>query len=149
MKGVLVQLTAPKGFHTGKLERRNPLPAGRYWIDIFTSGQLAWQFWVMYAYPHLHIEKTEHYEGDFSLGYESRDWILFTTDAPLTWDLELSKKIGWPNTAPKSIQTSDDTVNKPDPESLFGDGPGLKIAIAGVGIVVAAVALGYVARSFR
>ena len=86
-----------------------------------------------------------------SLGYEDRDWILFKTTAPLTWDIELAKKIGWPSVASSSVQTSNDTVSKPDPDDILPNfkSPEFKLAVVGVGIVVGAVARVYVVRSFR
>lgn len=140
-----------KRIHAGMLERHNPLPPGRYWIDIFESGQQAWVFWTMYANVNLKILKMEHYEGDVSAGYESRDWILFETTAPLTWDTELAKKIGWPNIAGKNVNTSDDTVQKPEAEGLFPKDwtPGLKLAVGGGAILAVAVLVGYSVRSFR
>lgn len=136
---------------TGVLERRNPLPKGRYWIDIFQSGRQDWDYWTMYSTGHLKVINEEHYSTDGT--YESRDWILFETDAPLTWDIELAKKIGWPTVATPEVQNSDDTVQKPKVkggfDEVFGDSPGLKIAVTGVGIVAAAVLVGYVVRSFK
>src|SRR5262245_48211492 len=106
---------------TALLEKRNPLPPGRYWIDIVANGRQQWDFWAAYATGHLVIEREEHYVGDAEAGYESRDWILFRTDEPLTWDLELRKKIGWPTIAGKEVQTSNDTVQKPKPEGILDE----------------------------
>jgi len=153
--------------HAGALERRNPLPVGRYWIDIFDDGKSAWDAWLAtaniatdpttYSGPsdRVQVIKEEYYPpfvGSDENEYPGRYWMLFKVVQPTPWTI--ANKVGWPNTAPTNINTSDDTVQKPDPNDARTDwlpdvSPLGKIAIAGGGILVVAVLAGYAVRSFR
>lgn len=158
------------GMRTAKLVKKNPLPVGRYWIDVFDNGYGTWNAWLVtanlqsdptsYGAPGLRVsvEKDEYYEpfehSETDEMQPGRHWILFNVLEPTPWGDANATKIGWPNTAPQSIQTSDDTVQKPDPNDARTDwlpdvGPLGKIAIAGTGILVVAVLAGYAVRSFR
>lgn len=131
------------------IERRRPLPAGRYWIDVFQPNRVAWEIWstAMKNVGRLTIEHTESFEP--TEGEESaRDFLIFSTDA---------ETVGWPNRlgsptiAGKEIQSSADTVQRPDAplepldaisEAVSSAKQGAKTAI-GVGVAVGVVALGF------
>lgn len=121
-------------YQTGALVRTNPLPVGRYWIDIFPDGIADWVGWSGGNLATVSVEKTELYEGTSKiaewLGWiypwvptptnpdktvlPDRVWVIFNVSAPTEWTIAGS--VGWPSTAPKGvIETSDDTVQKPDP----------------------------------
>lgn len=93
------------------LERRNPLPAGRYWIDISKEPVPlgTWQGFLAAAKGFVHVDSTED-DPDFS-------WFLFTTSKPLVWP----EGIGAPTIADKSVKSRSDTVDRPDPEPDFLD----------------------------
>lgn len=154
--------------HAGRLEKANPLPVGRYWIDVFDAKKSVWDAWLAtaniatdpttYTGPsdRVQVKKIEYYESfeDNGQTYPGRYWILFKVVEPTPWGVLMAEQLGWPNTAPGSIQTSDDTVQKPDPNDARTDwlpdvGPLGKITIAGTGILAVAVLAGYAVRSFR
>jgi hypothetical protein len=132
------------------LVRENPIPMGRYWQDLIGPVQKAsWQGWVKGLnrdYPHVHVETTEDYES--TDGAPSRTFVIYTVLMPVVWNHVL---LGTPNVAPDWIHTSDDTVQKPPPESSDPFG-GLSDTVKTVGFVVggAGVFLGlaYVAGKF-
>lgn len=115
-------------YATGLLEKREPLPPGRYWIDIFEDGTTDWVGWSGGNLATVHIEKTEFYKGTSKvfevLGWiypwvpgntesiPDRAFIIFNVLSPTTWGI--ADKVGWPNTAPQSIQTSADTSTAQD-----------------------------------
>lgn len=90
----------------GAIERRNPLPAGRYWVDVFDPDIAAWTAWRTRNGQNVKVEETEHFEGD-----PSRDFIIFKVLAPVPWEGP-----GLPTIAEPSVQTSSDTGQRPAPE---------------------------------
>lgn len=94
------------------IERRRPLPAGRYWLDVFDEDRAAWETWstAMKNVGRLKITHTESFPeiGDS----KAHDFIIFETDA---------ETIGWPeevgplSVAGPNIQSSADTVDRPEP----------------------------------
>lgn len=111
--------------------KANPLPPGRYWIDIFPDGVAAWVGWSGGNLATVQVEKTELYSGKNKLfevlGWvypwvptpqvveqPDRAWVIFNVSAPTPWTI--AESVGYPNNAPKGVvNTSDDTVTKPDP----------------------------------
>lgn len=99
--------------------RENPLPVGRYWLDLigdekrvrFEGGVKG----LNTAHPGLvHVISTVHHDADEgSVGTPARDWVLFETTAPAIWDFE---KIGSPTIADKSVTSEADTVQRPERE---------------------------------
>lgn len=156
--------------HGGILQKQNPLPVGRYWIDVFEDGIPDWIGWSGGNLATVHVEKTEFYKGTNKilevLGWvypwvpgdntvvPDRAFIIFNVSSPTNWGVEA--ELGWPNIAPPNIQTSDDTVKKPVPEDTLpwwqGGNQGLpevKLALTGVAIAGGILAAAYVFRSFR
>lgn len=158
---------AAHGMRTAKLEKANSLPPGRYWIDVFDEKKSVWDAWLATANiasdptsfgspsDRVQVEKTEYYEPfeDDGKSYPGRYWILFRVYQSTPWGTLMAEQIGWPNTAPASIQTSDDTVQKPDPNDARTDwlpnSPGFKLAVGGTALLAVAVLAGYAFRSFR
>ena len=131
------------------LERRRPLPAGRYWLDVFPKNAIAWQSWseAMTKLGSATIEHTEHFEAipaDTNLfdtgsvpAAPAHDFVIFSTSTPnIAWE---AAGLPSPTIAPASVQSSDDTVTKPPPEPSVLDQ--LSSAAAGVG-TTAKVGLG-------
>jgi hypothetical protein len=132
-------LSDPRGFliATGGVERRNPLPPGRYWVDVFQSKSAAFNAWLARNKTAVKVESTESFPGDLDNAYESRDWVLFRVLSPAPWEGP-----GLPTVADASVKTSDDTVQKPPPEKgPLENLPKLPSA-AGMGAVAAAAGLG-------
>lgn len=97
----------------GTLERRNPLPAGQYWVDVFGLNiPKADRWFKAFSGLGVHVDSTQHFEAT-SLP-EVRTWYKWTYtplfDSPVIWDTSL----GFPTVADSSITASSDTVSRPD-----------------------------------
>ena len=99
------------------LERRNPVPAGRYWVDVFdqtsthpaTKGQntqTAFRDWLRRNAATVKIDSTQSFDTK-----PARDFYIFRVTAPTLWEGP-----GFPEVAPAAVQSSADTVQRPDPE---------------------------------
>lgn len=99
------------------VERRNPLPPGRYWVDVFdrvalsgpfagTNEQQSFREWLKAFSFTLHVEATETHDSD-----PPRDWYLFRVEQPTPW-----LGPGFPTIATPDVKSSADTVQRPDPE---------------------------------
>jgi hypothetical protein len=88
------------------IERRNPLPVGRYWIDISKEPvpMGTWQGFLGAATGFVHVESTED--------DETQSFYIFTTTKELVWP----DGIGSPSIAGPAIKSKADTVQRPDPE---------------------------------
>lgn len=112
-------------YATGALAKQDPLPPGRYWIDIFEPGVSTWVGWSGGNLATVQIEKTEFYKGTHKVlevlgwlypwvpgsgtDYPDRAFIIFRVTQPTPWGV--ADIIGWPSVAPANIQTSADTSN--------------------------------------
>jgi hypothetical protein len=92
----------------GAMERANPLPAGRYWVDVFTLQEAAFQDWLKRNKANVMVTTTESY--DPIDGNPGRVWRLFEVRTPVTWEGP-----GFPTIATPEIKTSEDTVQRPPP----------------------------------
>jgi len=129
------------------IERRRPLPAGRYWLDVFPRNKQAWEMWSasMAKVGSATVEKTEHFEA--SGGNEAYDFVIFSTTTPnVAW---AALNLPHPTIAPSTIQSSNDTVTRPPPppsvveqleETVKSVSTGAKVA-GGVLLGVAALAV--------
>lgn len=93
----------------GAMERTNPLPAGRYWVDVFAPQEDAFQAWLQKNKANVAVTTTETF--DPIDGYPGRVWRLFEVSAPVTWEGP-----GFPTIAGADVQTAADTVQRPDPQ---------------------------------
>lgn len=121
----------------------NPLPAGRYWIDLIGAERIA-RFGggveglneahpglirIVSATRHLANEAKDYAEspdltGDLVKLWESlagsiedtpeRDWVLFEVIAPAIWDFDA---MGVPTVAGPNIKSESDTGQRPAPEA--------------------------------
>lgn len=122
----------------GGMERRDPVPVGRYWIYIDESETERWQAWVSASGGKVKVIVTEALQTvskwipaifvtrwDLDIiqsvvGY----WILFDVLSPVKW-----VGFGYPTTViDPTINSSTDTSTAPDPEpewnplgALLGD----------------------------
>lgn len=132
------------GGEAGKLERRNPLPPGRYWQDIFAAQASAWNAWLSenVASGAVRVAKVEHFKPDPLRSGEwlpdafqpenagtipARTWVLFDVVTATPWP---AVKLGFPTIADSSVQTSSDTATNPP-----GPSPREELADAAMAIV--------------
>lgn len=129
------------------IERERPLPAGRYWVDVFESKRIQWEEWrdLFVREGKVFVEHTEDFPSNE--GGEARQFVIFRTTVPLVWPDD-TMLIGV-NVATPDIQSSDDTVSKPVIETPLSSLSSLtdvaKTAIAvvtGVVVVVGVVIIG-------
>lgn len=110
------------------LERRQPLPPGRYWIDVVGKpGDLIFKGWALAFRDHVHFE-SEDLTPELGPVVPSPGapvvrpqvhWYLFNTDTPLVW---LGPSLGFPTIATPDIHTKADTAKRPAVEPGFFDG---------------------------
>jgi hypothetical protein len=104
------------------LERRNPLPPGRYWLDLFPplaagrpDGQKRFAEWVREHSGAVMVESTESFNTS-----PPRQFVIFRTSRDVPWGNEMGAAVGFPTKAPSSgpgaVRSSDDTVQRPSPE---------------------------------
>lgn len=93
----------------GDLERHNPLPAGRYWVDVFAPDASAFIAWLRANKNAVHVTTTESFPENG--GGPARDWYLFDVTTPVPWSGP-----GFPTVAGPEIKTAEDTAQRPDPE---------------------------------
>lgn len=100
------------------LQKQDPLPVGRYWIDA-TNGEheLVLEAWLN-MHNTVELVKSEPLRSGFA--YEEGTWYLFDVKAPTPWGLATT--LGWPTIADLNVQTKDDTAEKPEvPEPTLED----------------------------
>lgn len=139
----------------GKIERRSPLPIGRYWQDIFEKQSPAWNRW---ATEHVgsgavKIVNSQTFNRDplrdgsllpdflkddkaGTLGIPYRFWVLFDVLRPVPWP---QTELGFPEIATPDIQQSSDTAqNPPGPTPLEEVGDAVKgVVVPAVGVLAA------------
>lgn len=84
------------------LERRNPLPVGRYWIDVVSTKSEEFTGYLVAMGDRVHVEVTEAGEPLF---------YIFSVKTPIPW---FPVNFGFPTVAPASIKSKADTVSRPD-----------------------------------
>lgn len=110
------------------VERRNPLPVGRYWIDVIDTRarpglRLRFAEWLGGNRSSVRVVRREQFGG--LLTGAPRDWYLFEVMSPVTWPATAG--FGYPSiarsetapTAPEVRQASD-TAQMPPPEPSMG-----------------------------
>jgi hypothetical protein len=119
------------------IERRNPVPKGRYWVDIIDTrtnpaARLYFSSWLLRNSKKVKVVKVENYGALYSGA--NRDWYLFDVLDPVTW--ETGKGFGLPtivqspeNPNAPVVTKPEDTATKPPPpagpleqlETMFED----------------------------
>jgi hypothetical protein len=114
------------------IERKSPLPKGRYWQDIFEKQASDWNAWLA---PNLQsgavqIVKVERFKSnplqdgswlpeplqpDNAGTIPARMWVLFDVVTPVAWP---AVQLGFPTIADKGVTTSDDTAQNPPGPSI-------------------------------
>lgn len=110
------------------VERRNPLPVGRYWIDVIDTRarpglRLRFAEWLGANRGNVRVVRREQFGG--LLTGAPRDWYLFEVTTPATWPSTAG--FGFPSiarsdTAPSApeVTTAADTAKLPPPERSMG-----------------------------
>jgi len=108
------------------LERRSPLPKGLYWLDVLGDNRDAFRDWRTVNAATVKVRGSESFPSEG----KGRDWIKFEVLAPTAWD---AKRFGFPNIigAGEAINSSADTVQRPDPEKDPLDKLGDELSHAG------------------
>lgn len=109
-----------------RLERKNPLPIGRYWVDVFEKQFAAFDAWLEKNRDKTDVITQENFEGgglpfDRKNDFPPRRWYLFEVLEPVRWEGP-----GLPTIATPNVKNSQDT-EKPTDEivpPVFPDGPG-------------------------
>jgi hypothetical protein len=92
------------------IERRSPLPVETYWQDLLGDRRTIWFAAVKGLNADglvIQVLTTEDYPNEA----KPRIWVRYKVLKPVPWDHVL---LGSPNIATDDVQTSDDTVTKPD-----------------------------------
>lgn len=114
------------------------LPKGRYWFDVFEDQKTAFDAWLN-TMRTMGIAKATHVEQ-----FPGRQFVIVELSAAAVYPMA---EFGLPpaNEAPMSIQSSDDTVKRPDfepePEDLVPSvvgittGVGIGLGLLGIGLI--------------
>lgn len=124
------------------LERRQPLPAGRYWIDTGGQRTIVLAGWLQ-TYQTIGLAKVERSEG-YGIEAKPQLWTLFRTSQPLVWP---GAFLGYPTIATDDVHSKADTVKRPPkPPGPFEPGGVFDPAqLEGLGSVAILAGLAYLA----
>jgi hypothetical protein len=86
------------------IERRSPLPIGRYWIRLPFADARAFEAWTARNKGKVFVERTSE-DGTNGWGF-----YLFVTRSPVVW---LAEKFGWPNVAGAEVTRETDLDQVP------------------------------------
>lgn len=137
------------------LQRTNPLPLGAYWIDLFRpttsrpdqKDQLPrFEKWIQDNGGAVRVISSQTFDEDL-LGGPIRAFVIFSVrqSPPVPWPF---RELGFPNISDRSVQSSDDTVQKPPPEQPPGFFEGFLGGMS-TGTLLALAALWYVSSNNR
>lgn len=93
--------------------RTNPLPPGRYWIDVAdkpsgANGVDDFDAWVRANAGKVHFESSSEHPPQG--GVPRRLFAIFTVSAPVFFP---AANFGFPSFAPASVRTEEDTIQAP------------------------------------
>ena len=98
------------------LVRTQPLPAGRYWIDVRGEQLDAWMAWIKANPGTVTVEHAEPVEVTPFIGPAvGITFFIFSTARPLQFDQRL---FGFPSSAPADIKSANDTAQRPPTPSI-------------------------------
>lgn len=91
-------------------ERRNPLPAGKYWVDVFEPDWAMFQDWVSRNTGIMKVLTTQEFDSE-----PKRIWYLFQVTGGKSGEfLPIWDGPGFPTIADSSINSSEDTSTLKD-----------------------------------
>lgn len=97
------------------IERRNPVPKGRYWVDIidtksYPGARLFFTAWLARNRGKVEVVQKESF-GNLITG-APRDWYLFDVKIPVTW--ERGQGFGLPTIVRSAENPTAPVVTKPE-----------------------------------
>jgi hypothetical protein len=92
--------------------RKNPLPAGRYWIFVQAPSIEILDQWL--KYPGVTVLKREESGGLRPFVSPNEVFVLFEISLPLPWP----RGIGFPNAAALNETQASDVVQRPPPMTV-------------------------------
>ena len=99
------------------LEKREPLPVGRYWVDAFGDDAVdALTAWTARNAGNINVEQEQRSPGEagpFTNPVPSM-FLLWEVKKPTPWGLKFS----WPTRAGADVKSQTDTVQRPEPEHI-------------------------------
>lgn len=98
------------------LEKRNPLPLGRYWVDIPAKHLSDFQQFLGLVSRGIFVAQTKEHEDPFTTNGKITTYLFDVRDPLIPWD---NTKYGWPTIA-TGVTDIDQTVQVPAAEPLFG-----------------------------
>lgn len=98
------------------LEKRQPLPLGRYWADIPEKYLPEFQRFLGIVSRGIFVAQTKEHEDPFTTGGKITTYLFDVRDPLIPWD---NTKYGWPTIA-TGVTDIDQTVQVPAAEPLFG-----------------------------
>lgn len=127
------------------LERRNPLPEGRYSIMVIGPADIAaFNEWLVLSRHSVNVEVTEPIAPtSLESALNVKEFVIFNVTEPVIFE---SKRFGFPDKAGPEIKSSADTVQAPDLPS--SDETTADIA-TGIKALAGAVALLSILRLFK
>jgi len=97
--------------------RTNPLPPGRYWVDVFDPKRGEFRGWLADHSDTVHVV---HQEDKLPRDdYPAETWYLFEVLAPTPWEGP-----GFPTIADDSVKASVDTSDRPAPPPSIAEQTG-------------------------
>jgi len=106
----------------GALERKTPLPPGRYWIDVFGDLRAPFHAWAKGHYPDVVVTTVQSFEKapirDDHVGNKARDFVIFEVKKPVPWH---APTFGFPTIATKDVQSEQDTGDTPKETDWMGN----------------------------
>lgn len=125
------------------LERRNPLPPGLYWLDVFGDNRAKFEAWRKLNASLVRVVTSESFDSE-----PPRDWVKLEVLSPAPWD---ARTFGFPTIIKpgEPVNSSGDTVQRPPPEkdpldslgdALSGESFGKLAVFVGLGIGLILVA---------
>lgn len=97
------------------LERRNPLPVGRYWVDIRARYVPDFTDFLRIVGRGIMVIQTKERTDPFTTGGANTGYLFEVKNPLIPWD---NTKYGYPNIA-TGIKDLDETGQVPTPEPLF------------------------------
>lgn len=100
----------------GALERRSPLPVGRYWVDVPRDRFEAFNRWLSMHATAVKVQATEARTDPMDEPFGPGEippvtWFLFRVLQPVAWEGP-----GFPSIATDDVHSAEDTADRPDPE---------------------------------
>jgi hypothetical protein len=140
--------SAPSGLHgfgptrrrrrhrIGVLERRNPIPTGRYWIDAMGNAAIdKLDAWLVANKATLRLATSEYDPGEAGAFTNPMpaQFVIFEVLSPTP----ANGLPAYPNVATPSVQTRADTVQRPEPEEMPSLLDAIEAPFKGAGVLLA------------